>query len=349
MKNPQNLFRLLLGALALTTACDPDKKEDVKPTATVTNSVYVVNEGTSNGAISLYDKATKTVGADLFAPANGGRQLGAVVQSMTVVGDRGYLVVNSANKVEVVNLSGFAAQTAITGLSQPRYLTAAGSAKAYVSEWLGGFPNYTGRVSVLDLATNAVTKQIPVGNAPDEMLLVGDRLYVTASYGNTLTVINTATDAVETTVPMPDGPKGIRRDGSGNIWVLCSKYNDTTAPTTDYLVRFAPGSPAVAQQTRIGFPNSYVNGNLRTNGDGSKIYVSLGTGTYELSPTATALPARPLIARNFYGLGIDPQDNTLYGGTGGYTGNGRVVRYSPAGAAIDSFAVGVLPNGFVFR
>ncbi|GAB3861512.1 hypothetical protein GCM10028822_41100 [Hymenobacter terrigena] len=351
MKYPTTSPRLLavaLAAFALTTACDPKKNETPAPAVTVTNSVYVVNEGNSNGAVSLFDKATKRVQLDRFADANSGRQLGAILQSMTVVGDNAYLIGNGTDAIQVVKLADFKALSTITGLSQPRYLVAASADKAYLTEWLGRYPNYTGRVSVIDLKTNAVTKQIAVGNAPDEMLLADGKLYVTATYGNALTVINTSTDAVESTIAMPDGPKNILRDGSGNIWVLCSKYNSGTAPATDYLVRFAPGSTAAAQQTRIAFPNSYTNGNLRTNADGSKIYVSLGSGTYVLDKAATALPATPLIRRNFYGLGIDPQDNTIYGGTG-FTGSDKVIRYTVAGVPIDSFSVVTGPNGFVFR
>ena len=351
MKYALPSFRLAaaaLATLALTTACDPTTETGPIPSITTTNSVYVINEGSANGAVSLYDKATKIVQADRFAAANGGRKLGAVLQSMTIVADRAYLVGNGSDEVQVVNLADFTAITTIRGLSQPRYLVAASPDKAYLTEWLGAYPNYTGRVSVINLRTNTVTKQIAVGNAPDEMLLVDGRLYVTASYGNALTVINTVTDAIETTVAMPDGPKNILRDNRGNVWVLCSQYNAGPAPTSDYLVRFAPTAPAVAQQVRIAFPNSYTNGNLRTTADGSKIYVSLGTGTYVLEPTATALPAAPLIRRNFYGLGLDPQDNTIYAGTG-FTGRDKVIRYTTTGAPIDSFNVVVGPNGFLFR
>jgi YVTN family beta-propeller protein len=342
---PPRLAAVALASLTLlATACNPDKEETPAPTVTTTNSVYVVNEGSANGAVSLYDKATKRVQQDRFSDANSGRKLGAILQSMTIIGDNAYLVGNGTDAIQVVRLADFTALTTITGLSQPRYLVDAGNDKAYLTEWLGGYPNYTGRVSVINMKTNTVTKQITVGNAPDELLLADGKLYVTASYGNALTVINTTTDVVESTIAMPDGPKNILRDGNGNIWVLCSKY----LATNDYLVRFAPGSTAVAQQTRIAFPNSYANGNLRANADGSKIYVSLGSGTYVLNNNATALPATPLIRRNFYGLGIDPQDNTIYAGTG-FTGSDKVIRYTTAGAPIDSFSVVTSPNGFLFR
>lgn len=345
-KNLFSLFRpvaVLAGAALLFTAtgCNPDD-DTPTPSVTTTTGVYVINEGTTSGSVSLFDKTTKTVTRDLYASANG-RQLGPYLQNMTIVGDNAYLVVNGADSVQVVRTNDFRRVGRIGGLSQPRYLVASGT-KGYLTQWQGGFGNYLpGKVAVLNLTTNTVTKDITVGVNPEQMLLVDNHLYVTSSEGTTVTVINTTTEAVESTIAVPDGSKNILRDGSGNIWVLCSKYG----AAQDYLVRFAPATPT--QQTRIAFANDYSNGNLRSNKAGDKIYVSLGTGTYELAPTATALPTTPLIRRNFYGLGIDPQDNTIYGGTATFTGNARMIRYTVTGAPIDSFEVGVGPNSFLFR
>ncbi|UOQ98321.1 hypothetical protein MUN81_02260 [Hymenobacter sp. 5317J-9] len=333
------------GLLALlTTACNPDKEVIMPEVPTVTNAVYVVNEGTSNGAISLYNKSTKTVVRDVYAPANGNKRLGPYVQNMTIVGDNAYLVVNGADSVQVVRLADFKRTTGIGGFSQPRYLLAAGTDKAYVTEWQGSFPAYSaGRVAVLNLTTNTIGKRLTVGVNPEQMLLVDGKLYVANSDGNTLSVINTTTDAVESSIAVPDGPKNLVRDANGNIWVLCSKYG----AAQDFLVRFSPAQPT--QQTRIALANDYTNGNLRTNATGSTIYVSLGTGTYALDPQATALTPKPLIRRNFYGLGIDPQDNTIYAGTATFSGDAKVIRYTVAGAPIDSFGVAVGPNAFLFR
>lgn len=355
---------LLLAGASLLGACEP-KKEDPKPPVTppvvvppvtpppvtpppvavnVIDSVYVVNEGTSNGAVSLFNKLTGNVQRDVYAPANGGQRLGPFVQSLTVAGRRAYLVVNGSDAVQVVSYPGFVRQTTIAGRSQPRYLLAASATKAYLTEWQGGSPNYqAGRVAVINLTTNVVTSTIPVGINPEEMLLADGRLYVTSAEGSALTVINTATDAVESTIAVPPGSKNIARDANGNIWLLCSKYLETT----DFLVKFAPATPT--QQTRIAFPNDYRNGNLRLNAAGTRIYVSLGTGTYALDPAATALPAAPLVRRNFYGLGIDPQDGTIYGGTVNFSGDARTIRYTPAGAVIDSFNVAIGPNSFRFQ
>ncbi|MBC6697078.1 DUF5074 domain-containing protein [Hymenobacter puniceus] len=341
----------LLGAASFltlaVTSCDPDDEVTPVTPPVTTQTVYVVNEGpflTGSGSVSVFSKATKAVQKDPFLAANG-RGVGNILQSMTIVGDNAYLVANNSNWVEVVTLADFKSVKKITGLSQPRYLVQVAPNKAYLTEWQGNFSTgYTaGRVSVLDLTTNTVTKTIPVGINPEQLTVAGGKVYVANSDGNTLTVINPTTDAVEGSVTVPAGPKNVTTDASGNVWVLSDDYTEPLAS----LVRFSPGTPT--QQTRITFPEDYRNGNLRVNGAGDKIYVGLATGVYQLPITATSLPATPLIRRSFYGLGIDPQDNTIYAGTGSFSADGRVVRFSATGAAVDSFAVGIAPNGFLFK
>ncbi len=335
---------VFLLTLLTLTGCDPKKKDDPTPVATLTNSVYVINEGTaSGGAISLFDKTTRAVKVDLFKDRNG-RKLGPFVQSAAIIGERMYVVVNGANRIEVVNRATFDTLTVIRGLDQPRYILPISADKAYVTEWQGAYPDYEpGRVAVLDLRTNTITRRLPVGIGPEQLVLADGRVYVTASYGTALTVIDPATDAVVGTVPVPAGSRNIVRDNTGSLWVLCSQYDTPT----DHLVRFRPTAPTVLQAD-ITFPNAYTNGNLRPNAAADRLYVSLSTGTYALPSTATALPPTPLIARNFYGLGVDPQDGTLYAGTASFSADSWAVRYTPAGIAIDSFQVSRGPNGFLF-
>ncbi|MBO2010188.1 DUF5074 domain-containing protein [Hymenobacter negativus] len=343
-----SLKRLSLLALAgslFLTACDPDKEDPKVELPNPSERVYVVNEGyfpNPDGDISLFNTTTKTVAsANLYNSVNR-TDLGVNPQSMTIIGTKAYLAVTASDSLNVVTLADFR-HSAGLHLKQPRYLVAVSATKAYVTQWNG----YTlpGTVGIIDLATNRLTGTISTGLGvqPEEILLGKNGLvYVTNTSSNFLTVINPATDAVQTPIATPDGPKNIVQDNAGNIWVLCSSY----AGTTDHLIRFNPATPAT--QTNISFPNDYRNGNLRITPAGDQVFVSLGTGTYQLPLTATALPATPVIRRNFYGLGID-KDGVIYGATPRGTANGYVARYTTTGTKIDSFQVGKYPNGFVFN
>ncbi|AHJ99235.1 DUF5074 domain-containing protein [Hymenobacter swuensis] len=350
--------RLLLGSAAALSllACDPDNEPEPTEQPIVTSTVFVVNEGNflrSNADISLFSKASSSVtNKALFNSANG-RTLGDVAQSMAVQDSLGYIVVNNSNKLEVVSLAKFRSKATITGLKLPRYFAAASSAKGYVTETVS-YNGGNGRVSVLDLKTNTISKSVEVGVQPEKLLVAGSRLYVTNSGGNTVTVINTATDAVEGTITVGDSPNSLALDRDGKVWVLSG---GKVAYNPDYSVdysRTTKGSLAVITPGQLTATQREVDSNtsspskLTINGAKNQLYYTYRRGVYTLGIGDAALPTTPLIRRSFYGLGIDPQDNTIYGGIGSFTAADKVIRYRSTGVAIDSFTVGIGPNGFVF-
>ncbi|SDX79263.1 DUF5074 domain-containing protein [Hymenobacter psychrophilus] len=346
--------RLLLGSAAALSllACDPSNDPTPGPPPVVTNSVFVINEGnygSANADISLFSKASGTVTSKaLYASANG-KALGDVAQSMVVRDSLGYIVLNNSNKLEVVSLAKFSSKARIENLKFPRYFAAASSDKGYVTETVAYGSN--GQVSVIDLKSNKVLKQIAVGVQPEKLAVVGARLYVTNNGSNTVTVINTGTDVVEGTITVGDGPNSIVADRNGRVWVLSSGkivYTPTTATrlSKGSLSQIVPGQ--LTATTREMPSDQSSPGNLTINGSLDQLYYTYQGGVYTLGLTEATLPTKPLIRRDFYGLGVDPQDGTIYGGLASFTADDKVIRYRTTGAAIDSFTVGIGPNGFVF-
>jgi YVTN family beta-propeller protein len=352
--------RLVLGAAAAFSllACDPDPDVEPAEPTVETKTVFVVNEGNflqTNAEISSFSKATNTlVNRSLFNAANN-RPLGDVAQNMSVRDSTGYIVVNNSNKLEVVNLRTFRSLGTITGLKLPRYFAAASSEKGYVTETIS-YAVAAGQVSVINLKTNTVTKTIAVGKQPERLLVVGNRLYVTNNGGSTVTVINTETDAVEGTITVGDAPNSIVLDRNNRVWVLSSgrvvydaNYNiDYTLTSKGSLSSFTPGS--LTANTRIFTTNLSQPSRLSINGSRDQLYYTFQGGVYRLGINDNDLPTTPVFRRrNIYGLGIDPQDNTIYSGIApSFSTAGKVVRYRNTGAAIDSFTVNIGPNGFVF-
>ncbi|ALD20010.1 YncE family protein [Hymenobacter sp. DG25A] len=344
---------LALLSMMIVTACDPDTDT---PDPTSTADVFIVNEGgfnKGNAGISSFSTATgQMLDVNRFQTANS-RPLGDVAQSMTVAGARGYIVVNNSNKLEVVSLPDLKEVATITGLLLPRYFMAASADKGYVTEWVDfGVP---GRVAVIDLKTNTIVKTIPTGITPEAMLVVGNKLYVANNGENTLTIINTLTDAVETTLPVGDAPTSLVQDRAGRIWVLNSgmvAYNpdyteDYEHTTPGSLVDFAPQNPTA--QTRRPFASNQVRPQkLLIDFSGTTLYFSNGSAVFRMNTTDAALPTTPIIRRRFYGLGLDPRDNTVYGALENFSGPTKFIRYQSTGTPIDSFAVGVGANSFVF-
>lgn len=98
--------------------------------------------------------------------------------------------------------------------------------KAYVAD--DGGPNAASYVSVIDTTTNTVTKTISIGDNPSEIVVnpAGTRAYVLSTYywyggstlsvNGTVSVIDTATDSVITTIPVGHVPNesSLSNDGS---------------------------------------------------------------------------------------------------------------------------------------
>jgi YVTN family beta-propeller protein len=348
------LLYVLLGTnTLLASSCDSNDDENLP---TFENGAFVTNEGnygTPTGEVSFISRTDNTVIPELFTTVNK-RPLGDVVQSMTFANNKAYIVANNSQKIEVVDGRTFVSEGVINGLEMPRYFAALNGQKGYVTEWVSY--SGAGRVAVLDLSSNRVSKTIPVGINPEALLLHNGKLYVINSGGNTISVINTSTDQVESTITVPNGPNSLVLDATGSMWVLCGRtfYNadfsvDLTRTTNGRLVKFNPATPNA--QTFLEFPSKDRQPrNLVINGAGNRLYYKFGNSVYALSTAATALSSSALLSRSgIYGLGVDPKENTIYVGAGPYNSNGQVIRFQPSGAAIDSFQVRVLPNGFTFR
>lgn len=353
MKKTALLF--LLGAAALT-GCNPKDKDQATPSS---NSVLVLNEGQFNagdGAVSTFDRNSKTVVADAFGAANGGAKLGDVVQDLGVVNGKGYICVNGSRNVEVVSLPDFKSVATIRHIEQPRYFVSTSNNRGYVTSWRGNFTGYlAGKVMVIDLTTNTLIDSIAVGRCPEKLVSFNGNLYVPNSYDNTVSVISISTNQVTSTVTVADGPSVVVADQNRNLWVLCSGFTvynpappyNVISSTPGTLVRFATATPN--NQLLLTFANAGP-GDLRISPDQTKLYYSYDGAEYQMSTTTSTLPSMPFIRRDFSGFGIDPNDNTIYAAVSpSYTTNGRFLRYpATGGAAIDSFEVKVGPNGFVF-
>ncbi|MGV3586160.1 MAG: YncE family protein [Adhaeribacter sp.] len=360
MKNPHPVKRFFLHAVLAVaalffTACDPDSGP-AAPKGAYEKGVFILNEGNfqkGNSAVSFFDRDTKTIMPDIFKTVNN-RPLGDVAQSMAAHNNRAYLVINNSNKVEVVDINTFGSLGTISGLAMPRYFAAVNN-KGYVTEWV----NYgsKGRVSVIDLNTNTVTKTIEVGLMPENLIIFNNKVYVVNSSENTISIINAATDALETTVTLAYSPNSLVVDRNNKLWVLAGGkkvYNtdftvNESQSTVGSLIRLNPATNAV--ELNLPFASRKDSpGQLKINGAKNKLYYRYAGKIYQYDIAATALPTNALLNRNFYGLGVDPATDLIYGADAGFfTANGKVVRFNPNGTPLDSFQVAIGPNSFLFR
>jgi YVTN family beta-propeller protein len=369
-------FRSLLFSAALATGAlvftGCEKTLDGPEGEYARNGVLVSNEGAftkSNASVSFLNHDTRSIENEVFKKVNAPMVLGDVLQHLSVHGDRAFMVMNNSGKVTVTNANTLKAEGEITGFDAPRYFVALNDDKGYVTEWLGYDPvTYAysnGRVAVVDLKTLTVTSTLTVGVQPEHLVISGGKLFVANSGGNTITVINTATDVVETSITVTNGPNSLALDRNNVLWV--SSRGTKVYDPTDWSISETNSTPG--SLTKINTSNNTVSGvmtfaqnapspgKLTANGNRDKLYYVYNNKVYEQNVTSSTLATKPLIDRGayvpygFYGLGVDPGSGMIYAGKASdFASDGWVVRYNnQSGAAVDSFRVGIAPNGFVFK
>ena len=353
----------LLALLALAS-CGPSSDKAVTP-AVDTSNVFVINEGNfghSNGSISLFNKTSKTVtNLDVFQSVNN-RGLGDVVQSMAVQNNKGYIVVNNSNKIEVVTLPAFTSVGVVRGLNSPRYFLPISATRGYVTQW-GNYGSVRPGIKVVDLTTYAVVDSILTGSSPEQLVMTGGHVFVANSGSSSLTVIDPTTNRVSNTLTVGDAPNSLVVDKNGLLWVLCGgavAYTPTYAvdysATTKGQLVSVNAAPATVASARTFSANTLQPTDLHTNAAGDQLlFRATNANTflgavYRLGIADAALPAltAPFIRRAFYGLNVDPKTDVIYGGTGVFVGNDKLIRYQNTGTALDSATAGLGVNGFVF-
>jgi sugar lactone lactonase YvrE len=163
--------------------------------------------------------------------------------------------------------------------------------------------------------------------------------------------MDTETDQIIDSIKVGKQPNSMVKDKNGMLWVL----SDGGYP-------YSPAGQEKASLARIN-PDTHESTTMKTwddirvsptdlciNNTGDTLYF-IGEGIYKISMDMTGFdkPLIPENGRQIYSLGIDPGVGIIYVGNAvDYQQDGWVLRYTPAGAAIDSFRVGVNPGYFCF-
>jgi YVTN family beta-propeller protein len=345
-----SLFSFAIAAMLIFASCTKDDNNSVK--GAFSNGFFIVNEGpfqTGTGTITFYNPDSNLVKQDIFENING-RPLGNIAQSMTIYNGKGYIVVNNAGTVEVVDAASFKSEGTITNLKNPSQFLVIDANKAYVSDWIG-------HIAVVDLMTNTVSKTIPAGTGPDMMVKSGSYVFVANSGGlgidSTVSVIDFLTDKVVKIIKVGESPSGIVADGNGRIWVLSKGIGFTGWPqpgdTPGSLVRIDPSSLAV--DFTYNFTSTDVHPEkLVINKHKTMLYFLFNSGIYSFNITLSNPFPKEIFSRSFYSLGYENKTDYLYASDAkDYSSNGIVLRLSATdGSVVDSIPAGIIPRAFAF-
>lgn len=346
---------VLLFFVIFTSSCDD---EDSGPKGKYEDGAIVINEGgfgAANGTITHFNTVSGEVEQNIFRNA-GGDFAGDVVQSITFEDDKGYVVVNGDNKIEIVNGNTFESLGTIENeaIDKPRYVEVINN-KAYISVWGpyedGGYSLVDSYVLVIDLSNNTVIKKIQTDEGTENLIQAGNYLFASNNnFGgsNSLAVIDPTNNTLVDQITLASGPAGLVTDVNGKLWVICA--GDYGA-SNGQLFRINTSTLVVEETIDL---NVSPDADLAISADKNSLIYSSGKNVYRMSITSTDAPMEPLFEANevvtSYALGVDPDNGDIWMGDAlNYTSAGKVYIYSASGDFKRSFDAGISPTQFVFK
>ena len=277
------------------------------------------NMGSNKATLDYYDAETGVYSKNIYAERNPGvvKELGDVGNDIQIYGDKLYAVVNCSHFVEVMNVR-TAKHIGVVSIPNCRYIVFKGP-YAYVSSYAGPVqidPNARlGYVAKVDTASLTVLETCVVGYQPEEMVIVGDKLYVANSggyrvpnYDNTVSVIDLNTFKEIKKIEVAINLHRLELDHYGNIWVSSrGDYYGTRSMT------FVIDSKTDKVTDKLELlPNS----NMTLCGDSLYVYStewSYITNKNTISYAIVNTKTKKVVTRNFITDGTDKQIKIPYG------------------------------------
>jgi YVTN family beta-propeller protein len=341
MKKNLILILILISSISCT------KKSDNGTDKFVAGSgVYIVNEGNfmgGNGSLSFYSYDNGLISNDIFEIING-RPLGDVPNSMSISGEKAYIVVNNSGKIEVANKNTMASVATITGLISPRNFALISSTTAYVSSI------YSDSVAVIDLSENTISGYINIRRSSESIIVHGNKAFVSNWVGGKeIMVIDILTNKVTDSIQVGIEPESMAIDRNNMLWVLCNGgWERNNFAELDQI-----NTATNRVEKRLVFSSKLSSPTcLAVNGAGDALFY-LDNGVNKVNLAFPILPSSPLIPQTdhiFYKIGIDPVNNyILVTDAADYQQKGYVLIYMPDGSLFTSDNAGIIPGAMCFK
>lgn len=313
--------------------------------------------GHGNSEVSYVNPLTKESLEGVFYAKNGFR-LGDQAQYAAIYKGFMYVVVQNSAKIEVIDASDMKHIRTIRHdlIKSPRYIVFSGM-YGYVSDW------YSDRVIKIDLEAGEVIASVEVGADPDQMVVVGQSIWVansgyssTQSSSHTLSVLSLSDLALLYTLNVGERPSEMVYNGKDHVHVLCKGYvpigtAEESVPGGIYTLHTSGKVVGIHMLEKSSHALVQPSG-LTWDASADALYYLFDGYIWQYFPATKVYKAA--IQASCYGLGYDVRWGTLVACKAPtFTSKGRVVRYSlSSGGAwvpLDSFQVGINPNGLIYN
>ncbi len=321
------------------------------------DGMYVLcegNMGSNKCTLDYLDFATATYHQNIYAERNPEvvMELGDVGNDIKIYGSRMWMVINCSNKVEVVDARSVR-RIGQVDIPNCRFVTFA-DGFAYVSSYVGrSISRYDvlGSVYKVDTLSLEVVGKVDVGYQPEEMAIVGGKLYVANSggyrgkvvgeYDRTISVIDLSTFSVTGTIDVAPNLLRLRCDRYNQLWVTSRGEYENGIPSRAYVLAERGGKMQVVETidrpvSDLAFRGDSVyfyGATLNGEGNPSKFnYGILHTKTHQLVTDHFIQDGREADIKTPYGIVVAPLSGDIYVmDATNYTSSGRLFRFDKKG------------------
>ena len=237
MKKIVSLCTAAAAMLLVLSSCDPFGGGTDTPQELTGVGYYLLNNGNwgaNDASLGVLALANGQITSYAYKTVNG-KALGDLAQDAIEYGSRLYVAVYGSANITVCNKKTVTLEKTLTmeapdgGTLSPRHLEVNGG-YLYVTY-------YEGYVGAIDTLTFSLKHLVKVGDNPEGIAYCDGKLYVANSggmnypdYGHTVSVINTATMAVENEIEVEPNPSKFAVDSNDNLFLLSwGNYGDTPA------------------------------------------------------------------------------------------------------------------------
>ena len=346
-----------LVSLVLLASCtkDPSGPDTSTPALPAAQGVYILHEGNfgdpAGARLALYDITRDTVSLDVVEGANSGQHLGSTGDDMLIFRDRLYTVMSGSENIVVLTLADHhIVQSAYYPGRVPHALALDSTRnRLYATELYGN------AVMAIDLTSLNMVDSVSVGANPQDMLLVGNDLYVCNSgYGsdNRVSVLSLSPLAVVKTIAVGAGPTGITQASDGSVVVACTGNPYSTPAVPGSIYRIDAASRSVKDSVMMTDP---LWGSVAAGANGEVYVLGVTAGSYYGGPVhRLVLSSRTItssvIPGTFYGMAIDGFSGDMYlADAKSFASQGEVRIFSSALTARNTLQVGRGPAVFAFK
>lgn len=375
----RNFFYPLLLFAALFSSC---RQEEVihgssssnvgKPVYSEIEGFYLLNEGNmglNKSSLDYYDATTATYHRNIYAERNPNvvKELGDVGNDLQIYGSKLYAVINCSHKMEVMNADD-ATRVVKIDIPNCRYVVGH-KGYVYVSSYVGPVqidPTAPkGAVFKVDTLTMNVVGNVEVGYQPEEMSVIGNKLYVANSggyrignYENTVSVIDLDKFEVCDVLEL-EGVQNLHRmdvDSKGRLWV--SSRGDYYGSVST-LVVVDPQSRKILKNMNIPVSNMWVDDDVAyiISSEYSKV-----TETEEITYAKVDMLNMEILSRQLitdgtdkkikipYGIAVNPVTKDIYiTDAKSYVVSGTLYCFDKNGVKLWQQTAGQIPNSFAFK